>query len=1103
MKNTKRRWLSLLLALAVCLTLAPAARAEDAGSNDYIIKGAPVSGFINPRETPELTLWYYPAGAEKETKVSGAVWKSSNTNIATINYSSGEISPVSAGNVTFEAYVNNKMVKSVSLQISGIAVKEGTVLPVEIYENDPDVSLVTDLDVIAFFGSAIPQSLYLTSEESSVVEIVGSDRVKGLRVGDATVEAIANEGNENFSVSIPIHVSPTPSTRIPRTGTISLDRGKKLSFSDLTADFTSQIGGKVQYVTGLFVPTNQGTLYYNYRSESEPGAGVGQIESYYLNAGAGQRALKNITFVPKSSYLGGDVTITYNAVTTDGVTYSCQIVLTVQGGPSGDDGSQAGSISMTTTYNTAVQFDSLEFGSVCREQTGTQLDYVIFAQPPERQGALYTNYSSSGSYGSLVNIHSQYSRRSIDDVWFVPAPGYLGDVTVYYTGYGTNGRSYYGQVLIQVGQEGGASAGGLLSYEVAPGAVRRFSDYDFDAYCKAVLDSSQKLSGIRFESLPSERDGVLYYDYQTSSNTGSRAAAGTVYYPGTRMPRIDRLAFVPSESFTGTLKLPFTGWTADGTSFSGNVDINVRGGAVSEDIYYSCAPGQSVSFVSSDFTSLSQTRTGSTLNYIRFLDPLPSDPEGTLYCGSSLVRTGTSYYSSDLSRMVFRATNRFTGPVYISFEGRSRLGDTFTGVITIGSTGSGFSSGTIRYTTGWNTAAFFDRDDFDDLSQWETGRSVSSVRFSLPSSSQGTLYRNYYSSSNVGTRLTSNYSITASGLDHVAFVPVSGYTGTVYIDFTATTAGSGAPFSGTVEILVTTPPADTTARYSTRTEAVRFYAADLARSGYSLSSIRFTSLPSSGTGYLYYQYTSPVRYGQQASTGITYRASGSNLISDLAFVPRAGYSGTVTIPYTGTNSSGSTFTGEVVITVSPSYSSSYFSDMAGYNDAQRAAVDFLYNHNITNGLITGQYGPNNSIRRGDFALMLYRAFEMSPTVSAGTFVDVSSTAYYAEAVNTLYARGVVSGVGNGYYAPESNLTRQDAICMVQRAMRAVGWSADDGYASALSGYSDSGSVSGYAQGAMALAVQRGYLPTAGGLLNPRQSLTRVDMAEILHRVLTY
>ena len=106
-------------------------------------------------------------------------------------------------------------------------------------------------------------------------------------------------------------------------------------------------------------------------------------------------------------------------------------------------------------------------------------------------------------------------------------------------------------------------------------------------------------------------------------------------------------------------------------------------------------------------------------------------------------------------------------------------------------------------------------------------------------------------------------------------------------------------------------------------------------------------MPPTSTGYLYYRYTSPTQYERQALTGTSYYASGSSLISDLTFVPRAGYTGTVTIPYTGTNSNGSTFEGEVQITVSPSYSSAYFSDMSGYSDAQRAAVDYLRENGIT------------------------------------------------------------------------------------------------------------------------------------------------------------
>ena len=1128
MKKTRvQRWLSLLLTLAVCLTLAPAVRAEEPFRITTGHGDAPWEIGASDRADQFEVVSGLPEGRR-------VIWVSDTPTVATIN-DNGILTPLAAGEATISAYYMTSDGKRVDAENKIKVVVSGlTAEPVEVEENGSKTLTVKA------YGNAIQYAVTYTVTSGDYFIAVDGDTVSGLHIGEGKVTASTSSGGY-VPVEFTVTVIANSSTRIPQNKdeTLPLKSGEAKSFRDLKSYFDKQLNGDVQYITGLFVSTNQGTLYYGYQSEAQPGAGIGQAENYYRNPAAGQRDISDITFVPKSTYAGGDATITYTAVTynaetKENRTYSCQIVFTIQGPSSSGGGtSSASGISLETGYGEAVKFDSIEFGSVCREKLGVQLDHVIFSQPPERQGTLYTNYVSSGSYGSVVDVHRQYSRRNLDDIWFVPAPGYYGTVTVHYTGFGSSGESYSGQVNITVRQMSESTGGGQLSYSAAPGGVVHFTDVDkFNAYCKAIMGGGQTISGIRFESLPGESEGVLYYDYRSSTNPGTPVTAGTVYYPGTLLPRIDRLAFVVSENFTGSINLPFTGWTTDGSSFGGTIEINVTGGAVSSgDIYYYCAPDKSVRFVGSDFTNLSRAHTNRTLDYIYFVT-LPDSSQGDLYYNNSLIRNAGEnyrYYNNNLSRLTFRASENFSGTVSIRFVGVSTAanGDSFTGVITIGSSRTGSTtntgststgnsstgnsstthSGTIRYITDSQTAAVFERDDFDDLSLWEYNRDISSVRFEradLPSSSQGSLYQNYRSSSNMGTKITSGTTITASNLDRLAFVPASGYTGTVYIDFTGTATGSSdRTFSGTLEIDVGAPAANVMAQYSTRTAPVRFYAGDLAQGGSSLSSIRFTSLPSSGAGYLYYQYSSPTQYGTQVNTSTTYRTSGSNLISDLTFVPRAGYTGTVTIPYTGTNSNNTTFTGEVIITVSPTNSSYYFNDMAGYSGAQISAVDFLYDHNVTRGLGDGLYGPENPIRRGDFALMLYQAFEFVPVSYGTTFTDVSPDAYYATAVNTLYARGVVSGTGNGRYAPDSTLTRQDAICMVQRAMQTIGWSASDGYASALAGYNDSANVSGYAQGAMALAVQRGYLPTSGGRLNPQQPLTRVDMAELLHRALTY
>ena len=948
----------------------------------------PLSSRVQWNRSGKATASFIIGGKSYEAEV---VFDSSDRNIVSV--SAGRIIAGSAGPATITARVGDESTGTakaeLNVEVSGFVLLEDEVF----LDENQSVGLIEG-EILKAYGNADLSTLSAWSDNTTVATYENG-RIIGRNPGKATFTVSANRGawRDTFTVE----VSADPNATIPGPGvTITISDTETLPFTDsrLESGFNKQAGGSLSHITGLNVDASKGTLYYKYNPDSQAGAGVG-AGSYYLNPRSGQMGLSDITFVPKSGF-AGDVDIYYTAVSTGGQNYACRIHLTVTT-QSGNDAATT----LRTNYNTPLKFTGAEFNRVCQERLGSRLSYVTFSQPPERQGTLYTNYLGAGNYGRVVSPSTHYTVKELDDVWFVPAPGFSGIVTVYYTAYGTgaNAKSYAGQVNITVNPEDGVAIGGL-AFDTSRGGVARFDDERFNTYCREVLhedswSSRQTLSHIRFDALPSADEGVLYYDYRSASSTGSRAAVGTSYYYGTRTPRIDRLTFVPASGYVGTVKIPFTGWTSDGTRFTGNVEVNVRGGTGTGDIVYVCAPGRTVSFRSSDFSALSNTLTGRTIDYIVFRG-LPNSSDGSLYYNSSRISTtGSQYRNSNIGRLSFRASNSFSGAVDIPFEGRSANGEFFNGVVTIStsSTGSTTGWGNIQYSTRVNTAVIFDEYDFDDLSRWETDRDISSVRFDIPRSSQGSLYRNYRSSSSQGTRITSNTSISASELDRVAFIPADGYTGTVYIDFRATAAGSGGSFDGTVEITVS--------------------------SGYS-----------AGSG------------------------------------------------------------------------SAYFSDMNGYSQAQQTAVDFLYEHDITRGLSVGQYGPESHIRRGDFARMVYQAFGMSPSYNPNAFYDVPSGIYYAEAVNTLAARGVVSGTGGGYFSPDSALTRQDAICMIQRAMRAVGREAGDGSFSALSGYSDAGSVSGYAQGAMSFAVQRGYLPITDGRLSPTQPLTRVHMAEIIYRVLT-
>ena len=79
-----------------------------------------------------------------------------------------------------------------------------------------------------------------------------------------------------------------------------------------------------------------------------------------------------------------------------------------------------------------------------------------------------------------------------------------------------------------------------------------------------------------------------------------------------------------------------------------------------------------------------------------------------------------------------------------------------------------------------------------------------------------------------------------------------------------------------------------------------------------------------------------------------------------------------------------------------------------------------------------------NIRRGDFLLMLYRAAG-SPAVSTTVnFPDVAPTDYYATAIAWAQENGLASGMADGTFAPKTNVTREQAFTILNRALPLMG-----------------------------------------------------------------
>jgi len=180
-------------------------------------------------------------------------------------------------------------------------------------------------------------------------------------------------------------------------------------------------------------------------------------------------------------------------------------------------------------------------------------------------------------------------------------------------------------------------------------------------------------------------------------------------------------------------------------------------------------------------------------------------------------------------------------------------------------------------------------------------------------------------------------------------------------------------------------------------------------------------------------------------------------------------------------------------------------ELKGFTDTiGHWGVDFindLYEKGIVSGTTATTYSPENNIKRGDFVLMLYRAVGQPLQPDLAAFTDVAEGSYYAAAIAWAKDAGITTGVGDGRFAPEDMLTREQAFTFVYRAFPSLRITTT-GEAPALAGFTDIADIAEYAKTPTAVLTALEIVGGADGRLTPRSPLTRAQMAKILSVTLT-
>ena len=155
---------------------------------------------------------------------------------------------------------------------------------------------------------------------------------------------------------------------------------------------------------------------------------------------------------------------------------------------------------------------------------------------------------------------------------------------------------------------------------------------------------------------------------------------------------------------------------------------------------------------------------------------------------------------------------------------------------------------------------------------------------------------------------------------------------------------------------------------------------------------------------------------------------------------------------------------------------------------------------VNNGLLTGdgagQYRPNDAISRAEFAALIHRLFNLPQQANEKPFTDVKSNAWYAGAIASVYAAGMIQGTGEGKFDPTAAITRQDAAVIVARAFQLQDAS------SKKAAFSDASQISAYASAAVASLQSRSYIQgKSDNRFAPKERITRAEVVQMIDNVM--
>lgn len=175
------------------------------------------------------------------------------------------------------------------------------------------------------------------------------------------------------------------------------------------------------------------------------------------------------------------------------------------------------------------------------------------------------------------------------------------------------------------------------------------------------------------------------------------------------------------------------------------------------------------------------------------------------------------------------------------------------------------------------------------------------------------------------------------------------------------------------------------------------------------------------------------------------------------------------------------------------------------------AVSFIAARGIASGVADGLFGPQDSLTRAQFAVMLLKAYgiEAEDAAKSGSsapivnFADAGDT-YYTDALYTAKKLGIAKGIGSNLFAPDRSISREEMLVLLYNALQVMNEMpaiVSDSTGPALENFTDASLVSDWAKPGISEMLRTGIISGSDNRIMPKDMTTRAEIAQVLYQLL--